>query len=183
MTADLVARLEEMARWRESDARMAATKGGYEARRNEAALLREAASALRSSGEAVDYTPGALDQSAPARIWLQIDTAGDNSERDEAFPRDNWEHVSWCQESIGGLEIQYVRADLASPATPATVTDEDVERAAIALAMSNRPHPNPPAYWAWLHEDEREKYRRHARAALESFVRKQPAASAALERV
>lgn len=70
-------------------------------------------------GEAVgDYTPGELDRSAPPRIWLQIDTAGDSADRGEAFPADNWEHVSWCQHSIGGLEIEYVRADLYTTPQP-----------------------------------------------------------------
>jgi hypothetical protein len=81
------------------------------------ATFNGAAQAATGGEREPDYTPGALDQSAPARIWLQIDTAGDNADRGEAFPADNWEHVSWCQRSIGGLEIEYVRADLA--ATPA----------------------------------------------------------------
>ena len=54
--------------------------------------------------------PGDLDATAPAVIWLQLDTDGDNERRDESWAgRDG---VTWCDESIGGLEIQYVRADL-----------------------------------------------------------------------
>ncbi|MCP1375989.1 hypothetical protein [Dyella lutea] len=59
------------------------------------------------------YVPGELDRSAPARIWLQIDTDGDNSDRGERWP--GAFDVTWHDEPIGGLEIQYVRADLAVP--------------------------------------------------------------------
>jgi len=54
--------------------------------------------------------PGELDKTAPEIIWLQIDTSESNKERDELWPGDDG--VTWCSESIGGLEIQYVRADL-----------------------------------------------------------------------
>ena len=57
----------------------------------------------------------------PPRIWLQIDTSADNSERDDKWP--DPDGVSWCWESIGGLEIQYVRADLAQQ--PAAVGVKD----------------------------------------------------------
>ncbi len=63
-------------------------------------------------GDGLDYAPGRLDREAPPRIWLQIDTTGNNDERDEPWPRS--EGVTWQDEEIGGLEIQYVRADLAS---------------------------------------------------------------------
>ncbi|PPT26841.1 hypothetical protein [Xanthomonas arboricola] len=62
---------------------------------------------------ALDYALGRLDREAPQRVWLQIDTAGDNSERDVPWPGS--EHVTWQDESIGGLEVEYVRADLAAP--------------------------------------------------------------------
>ncbi|TXH55124.1 MAG: hypothetical protein E6Q97_09485 [Desulfurellales bacterium] len=64
------------------------------------------------NGQGLDYTPGWLDLTAPARIWLQVDTSADNSDRDESWPCDDG--VSWCHESVGGLEVQYVRADLAA---------------------------------------------------------------------
>jgi len=54
--------------------------------------------------------PGELDKTAPEIIWLQIDTSESNKERDELWPGDDG--VTWCSESIGGLEIQYVRAEL-----------------------------------------------------------------------
>jgi len=57
-----------------------------------------------------EVVPGELDKTAPEIIWLQIDTSESNKERDELWPGDDG--VTWCSESIGGIEIQYVRADL-----------------------------------------------------------------------
>jgi len=57
-----------------------------------------------------EVVPGELDKTAPEIIWLQIDTSASNDERDELWPGDDG--VTWCSESIGGIEIQYVRADL-----------------------------------------------------------------------
>ena len=57
-----------------------------------------------------EVVPGELDKTAPEIIWLQIDTSESNKERDELWLGDDG--VTWCSESIGGLEIQYVRADL-----------------------------------------------------------------------
>jgi len=65
----------------------------------------------RGDVRGLEYVPGELDRTAPPRIWLQIDTSADNSERDDKWPEPDG--VSWFWESIGGLEIQYVRADLA----------------------------------------------------------------------
>lgn len=63
-----------------------------------------------------DYVPGVLDATAPERIWLQVDTSALGDEREEAFPpADNFEHVTWSADSIGGLEVEYVRADLTTP--------------------------------------------------------------------
>jgi hypothetical protein len=58
----------------------------------------------------VDYVPGELDRTAPERIWLQIDTNHYGDSRDEPWP--GADGVTWQDESVGGLEIQYVRADL-----------------------------------------------------------------------
>jgi hypothetical protein len=60
----------------------------------------------------LDYVPGKLDSTAPGQIWLQVDTSENNEQRHEAFPED-YDGVSWCAESVGGLEIAYVRADVA----------------------------------------------------------------------
>ena len=57
-----------------------------------------------------EVVPGELDKTAPEIIWLQIDTLASNDDRDELWPGDDG--VSWCSESIGGLEVQYVRADI-----------------------------------------------------------------------
>jgi hypothetical protein len=58
----------------------------------------------------IDYTAGELDRTAPERIWLQIDTSDSNSNRDMPWPGDD--DVTWASDSIGGLEVQYIRADI-----------------------------------------------------------------------
>jgi hypothetical protein len=63
----------------------------------------------------------ALTPTAPERIWLQID-AGD-SDRSEPYPADH-DGVSWCWESIGGAEVDYVRTDLVRAAMPANWRDD-----------------------------------------------------------
>lgn len=53
------------------------------------------------------------DQSpAPPRIWLQIDIYGNPA---GPMPQewDELDEVCWCRHSLGGLEVEYVRADLA----------------------------------------------------------------------
>jgi hypothetical protein len=58
---------------------------------------------------------GRTTKTAPKRIWLQVNPDAwadddDNVEdQDEPFPA---EDVTWCPHSIGGLEVEYVRADL-----------------------------------------------------------------------
>lgn len=56
---------------------------------------------------------GPLDLSAPPRVWLQVNVDGDEDDRSEVIPREAWGELTWCSESIGGQEVQYVRADLA----------------------------------------------------------------------
>lgn len=75
-----------------------------------AAHLREREAAV---SDALDYVPGELDKTAPERIWLQIDTFASSNDRSEPWP--GADDVTWQDESIGGLEIQYVRADLVVP--------------------------------------------------------------------
>lgn len=55
-----------------------------------------------------------LSASLPERIWLQVDTDADPEDTDEPFTGD-LSDLSWCAEEIGGLEVEYVRADLATP--------------------------------------------------------------------
>lgn len=50
-------------------------------------------------------------ETAPEKIWLQIDTDADSEDRDESFPTD-FEGVTWHSGPIGGVEVEYVRADL-----------------------------------------------------------------------
>ena len=54
----------------------------------------------------------AMDASAPERIWLQVDTDGDNDDRSEPISRESWDELTWHYEPIGGQEVEYVRADL-----------------------------------------------------------------------
>lgn len=54
-------------------------------------------------------------KTAPERIWLQVDAGASTSVegaicgQDEPFSEDG---VTWCSESVGGLEVEYIRADL-----------------------------------------------------------------------
>jgi hypothetical protein len=78
-----------------------------------AAMLSDYADRLAADEAAVppltEYTPGELDRTAPEYIWLVIDEDGDNADRSEAWP--GADGVSWCEDSIGGLQIKYIRAD------------------------------------------------------------------------
>lgn len=82
----------------------------------------------------------ALDASMPPMIWLQIDTAGDNeADRDEPMPEDALDNVTWCRDSIGGVEVEYVRADLVRAAMPVNATDDgdpELQRLAEVLGMT-----------------------------------------------
>lgn len=50
-----------------------------------------------------------LTQTAPERIWLQISDCKNHT--DEMFPPIHGD-ITWCQDSVGGSEVPYVRADL-----------------------------------------------------------------------
>ena len=52
-------------------------------------------------------------ETAPERIWLQVDTGATGEDRSEPFPPDV-DGVTWHNEEIGGLEVEYVRADIAA---------------------------------------------------------------------
>ena len=52
-----------------------------------------------------------LTESAPERIWLQVNPSEVVHLDDE--PLDNWTDCTWCSESVGGSEVDYVRADIA----------------------------------------------------------------------
>jgi hypothetical protein len=56
-----------------------------------------------------EYIPGELDRTAPECIWMVIDEDGDNADRSEPWPGSDG--VLWCEDSLGGLEIKYIRAD------------------------------------------------------------------------
>ena len=67
-------------------------------------------------------------ETAPKRIWLQVDTGAMPDARDEPFPADS-EGVTWQDEEIGGVEVEYVRADLVRAAMPVNWMDEPESRA------------------------------------------------------
>lgn len=52
-----------------------------------------------------------LTETAPERVWLQVDIGASKDYRDEPFP-DDIDGVTWHNEELGGLEVEYVRADL-----------------------------------------------------------------------
>lgn len=75
-----------------------------------------------------------LTITAPERIWLQVNPEA-VSENDEPFPSDH-EGITWCQDSVGGDEVEYVRADLVA-AKKSLKTQAPVDRsAAVNLAYN-----------------------------------------------
>lgn len=79
---------------------------------------------------------------APERIWLQVNTdAGTNEDgsvegSEEAFPYG--EELTWHSGQIGGLEVEYVRADLVRAALPVNAGDEgdpQLQRLAALLGV------------------------------------------------
>ena len=84
-----------------------------------------------------------LTQTAPEHIWLQVNTAGDDEDRSEAFP-DNQEQT-WCANSISGQEVKYVRADLFAEARQAIeglVKEKDALRFLLAKTRNLTRAPN-----------------------------------------
>lgn len=51
-------------------------------------------------------------KTAPERIWLQVDAGAFPDDRDEPFPKLHV-GITWCDISVGGVEVEYVRADVA----------------------------------------------------------------------
>lgn len=54
-----------------------------------------------------------LTKTAPKRIWLQVDVGASGDDRSEPFPPGD-DGVTWYSEELGGLEVEYVRADVAA---------------------------------------------------------------------
>lgn len=86
-------------------------------------------------------------ETAPERIWLQVDTGAMPDERDDTFPTD-FEGVTWQDEEIGGVEVEYVRADLVRASMPTNAADPgdpELSRLAALLGMTantdNTPNP------------------------------------------
>ena len=79
-----------------------------------------------------------LTETAPERVWLQVDIGAIKDYRDEPFP-DDIDGVTWHNEELGGLEVEYVRADLVRAAMPVNATDEgdpELQRLAELLGMT-----------------------------------------------
>jgi len=53
-----------------------------------------------------------LSESAPERIWLQVDADGNESDRSEPLSKDDWSELTWHFDPIGGQEVEYIRFDL-----------------------------------------------------------------------
>lgn len=92
-------------------------------------------------------------------------------------------YCQWCGRAVPFMSYSYghiadVNAEAITawntrPREDAGVVDEAmVERAAVAICLVRRPHPNPAAYWHWLHKDEQEQYRNFATAALAAALGK-----------
>lgn len=67
------------------------------------------------------------NETAPKRIWLQVDPNAITSEN-EGFPADHG-GITWCDEEIGGVEVEYVRADLVRAVMPVNWEDDHETRA------------------------------------------------------
>lgn len=74
----------------------------------------------RSSIFATRQPCGPIDLSAPAQIWLQVDPDASPLDRTKPFPSGS--DVTWCRDSQGGLEVSYVRQDLAGSCASAHVS-------------------------------------------------------------
>lgn len=165
MTADLVARLEAEADlrdfvWTDTPTVNAPSKPVYSARVR--ALLREAASALRSSGEAVVCAGTRIHEVAGKMVQDHYDNSGALLSRIPVL------------HGLDGMDDA-----LAFPTTPAMVTDEDVEWAARVYWNAGNRGFSPSwdemakgdAGWA-------ASVNVCMRAALEFFARKQTATPA-----
>jgi hypothetical protein len=64
---------------------------------------------------------------APEKIYLQV--TDDTFYRDETFPADYGDDITWCADSVVDCEVEYIRADLA---TPAQTVDIEAVREVIA---------------------------------------------------
>lgn len=102
-----------------------------------------------------------LDKTAPERIWLQIDSDGCADDRDEPFPDDH-DGVTWCSENIGGIEVEYVRADLvahfaAEPAEGWVMVPRTMLESIIQYANTDSGPLADGANYPWLNLRDLEK--------------------------
>jgi hypothetical protein len=81
---------------------------------------------------------------APERIWLQVNADARPSEwdLDQPFPSDH-DGITWADEAIGGVEVEYVRVDLPSLWTYALTAAKAAPNDAVAgLARSASAWPD-----------------------------------------
>jgi hypothetical protein len=76
-------------------------------------------------------------RTAPERIWLQV--SDDQCDKDKPFPSVFAEHITWCHESVLSCEVEYIRADLASPSTAQAIghVREDVLAALLRTGVKS----------------------------------------------
>lgn len=66
-------------------------------------------------------------KTAPERIWLQVDAGALYDNRGDPFPEYH-AGITWCDMSVGGVAVEYVRADIAQESLA------DTQRAIIEAA-------------------------------------------------
>ncbi len=77
-----------------------------------------------------------MTETAPKRIWLQVNPEGDPDDHTEPFPDPAGDEITWAGVRVGGQEVEYVRADLVRAAMPTNADDpEDPEVFALAEVL------------------------------------------------
>lgn len=82
------------------------------------AWAKDVTEAITELGQEVGAVADAMTLSAPPKVWLQVDTGALEDDEREEIPRDCWDQLTWCAESLGGHEVVYIREDLATPPLP-----------------------------------------------------------------
>lgn len=77
---------------------------------------------LAALSHPVSSPPNTLTATAPQRVWLQINPDGVGNGV-YPYPADH-DGVTWCWHSIGGDEVEYVRADLAAQPVSAPAAEQ-----------------------------------------------------------
>ena len=78
-----------------------------------------------------------LTETAPKRIWLQVDPDAPEEDRSEPCPDPMQSELTWCWHRIGGQEVEYVRADLVRAAMPGDADGRALHRLRLALGITD----------------------------------------------